>query len=240
MMLNPSYTELDLYKTLNDGSTLTVFSIKKNKKYNYESRDISKFFKNVTLIINTHESIRNRSEFFFDNMTLTINNVTRADSGRYTSFVVEIDMAMSSDLQVNVEAPIGSVEVLIICSSNQTTVFCSSEGDQIIYSWTLNEKVLEEGLMFGNSSIDLDEGTDGNISCSVKNHVSHAQKTIRLKPCPADGSVGSVRSFSHLHETHVRKETGRSESEDEKIERRTCTHSRRFMRAAADHHIYEK
>ncbi len=39
--------------------------------------------------------------------------------------------------------------------------------------------------MDGKSSIDLDERTDGNISCSVKNHVSHAQKTIRLKHCPA-------------------------------------------------------
>ncbi len=46
--------------------------------------------------------------------------------------------------------------------------------------------------MDGNSSIDLDEGTDGNIICSVKNHVSHAQKTIRLKPCPAAGEISSV------------------------------------------------
>ncbi len=45
--------------------------------------------------------------------------------------------------------------------------------------------------MDGNSSIDLDERTDGNISCSMKNHVSHAQKTIRLKPCPA-GEISSV------------------------------------------------
>ncbi len=44
--------------------------------------------------------------------------------------------------------------------------------------------------MDGNSSIDLDERTDGNIICSVKNHVSHAQKTIRLKPCP--GEISSV------------------------------------------------
>ncbi|XP_052430505.1 uncharacterized protein LOC127971503 isoform X4 [Carassius gibelio] len=194
MNLNPSYTDLYLYKTLNDGSRLDVFSITDNKEHKYES-------------------IRNRSEFFFDNMTLTINNVIRADSGNYTTDVIDIDMIISSDLQVIVEAPIGSLEVSIICSSNQTSVFCSSEGDQLLYSWTLNG----DPLMDGNSSIDLDEGTDGDISCSVKNHVSHAQKTIRLKPCPADGSVRSVRSFSHLHETHVRKETGRSESEDEKI-----------------------
>ncbi|XP_042594619.1 uncharacterized protein LOC109079530 isoform X1 [Cyprinus carpio] len=183
MMLNPSYTDLYLYKTLNDGSRLKVFSIEKNKKYDYESI-IFEYLKNVPLIINTHESIRNRSEFFFDNMTLTINNVTKPDSGRYTSFVIEIDMAMESDLQVIVEAPIGSVEVSIICSSNQTTVFCSSEGDLIIYSWTLNGKILQEGFNFLSSSIDLDKGTDGNISCSVKNNISHAQKTITLKPCP--------------------------------------------------------
>ncbi len=77
-------------------------------------------------------------------------------------------------------APIGSVEVSIICSSSGVMgVFCSSDGDQLRYSWTLNG----DPLMDGNSSIDLDERTDGNISCSVKNHVSHAQKTIRLKPC---------------------------------------------------------
>ncbi len=65
-------------------------------------------------------------------------------------------------------------------------VFCSSDGDQLLYSWTLNG----DPLMDGNSSIDLDERTDGNISCSVKNHVSHAQKTIRLEPCP--GEISSV------------------------------------------------
>ncbi|RXN29301.1 carcinoembryonic antigen-related cell adhesion molecule 2-like protein [Labeo rohita] len=57
---------------------------------------------------------------------------------------------------------------------------CSSEGDQLLYSWTLNG----DSLMDGNSSIDLNEGTDGNITCSVKNHVSHGQTTINVKSCP--------------------------------------------------------
>ncbi|XP_059371359.1 uncharacterized protein LOC132109356 [Carassius carassius] len=127
----------------------------------------------------------NRPEVTVINGTLIINRVIRADSGNYRLKLSHSDGSETSrDLQVIVEAPIGSVEVSIICSSNQTSVFCSSEGDQIIYSWTLNGKILEEGPMDGNSSIDLDEGTEGNISCSVKNHVSHAQKTIRLKPCP--------------------------------------------------------
>ncbi|KAL0175525.1 hypothetical protein M9458_027855, partial [Cirrhinus mrigala] len=64
------------------------------------------------------------------------------------------------------------------------SVSCSSEGDQITYSWTLNGKILEQPPMDGKTTIQLNEGTDGNISCSVKNHVSHAQKTIRVKPCP--------------------------------------------------------
>ncbi|KAL0175505.1 hypothetical protein M9458_027835, partial [Cirrhinus mrigala] len=80
--------------------------------------------------------------------------------------------------------PIGSVEVSISCSSNQRSVSCSSEGDQIIYSWTLNGEILEQGFMNGNTTIQLNEETNGNISCSVKNHVSHAQKIIRLV-CPA-------------------------------------------------------
>ncbi|KAL0175524.1 hypothetical protein M9458_027854, partial [Cirrhinus mrigala] len=49
----------------------------------------------------------------------------------------------------------------------------------ITYIWTLNGEILKQGLMAGNSRIDLDEGIDGNISCSVKNHVSHAQNSIR-------------------------------------------------------------
>ncbi|XP_059377215.1 uncharacterized protein LOC132113464 isoform X1 [Carassius carassius] len=123
----------------------------------------------------------NRTEVTVINGTVIIKRVIRADSGNYTLTLTDSDGSETSrDLQVIVEAPIGSMEVSIICSSNQRSVFCSSDGDQIIYSWTLNGGP----LMDGNSSIDLDEGTDGDISCSVKNHVSHTQKTIRLKPCP--------------------------------------------------------
>ncbi|XP_026137123.1 uncharacterized protein LOC113114405 [Carassius auratus] len=125
----------------------------------------------------------NRPEVTIIRGMLIINHVNRADSGNYTLNIYssQIRQTFEGDLQVIVEAPIGSVEVSIICSSSGVMrVFCSSEGDQLLYSWTLNG----DPLMDGNSSIDLDEGTDGDISCSVKNHVSHAQKTIRLKPCP--------------------------------------------------------
>ncbi|XP_052430711.1 uncharacterized protein LOC127971610 isoform X3 [Carassius gibelio] len=116
------------------------------------------------------------------NGTLIINRVIKEDSGNYTvSFSHSDGSVTSTDLQVNVEAPIGSVEVSISCSSSGVMrASCSSEGDQLLYSWTLNG----DPLMDGNSSFDLNEGTDGNITCSVKNHVSHGQKTVRVKPCP--------------------------------------------------------
>ncbi|XP_042593866.1 uncharacterized protein LOC109109964 isoform X2 [Cyprinus carpio] len=124
----------------------------------------------------------NRPEVAVINGTLIINRVIRADSGSYTVTLTPSDGSdTSTDLQVNVEAPVGSVEVSISCSSSGVKrVSCSSEGEQILYSWSLNGGP----LMDGNSSFDLNEGTDGNISCSVKNHVSHGQKTVSVKPCP--------------------------------------------------------
>ncbi|XP_016359354.1 carcinoembryonic antigen-related cell adhesion molecule 2-like [Sinocyclocheilus anshuiensis] len=159
--------ELHLYKELMDSRELEVFRIMNKKK-------------------KKHESIRNRSEFIFDNGTLIINRVIRADSGTYILELYDSDgsRTFKKHLPVNIEAPIGSVEVSISCFSNQRSVSCSSDGDQIIYNWTLNGEMLEQGSMDGNTTIQLNEGTDGNISCSVKNHVSHAQKTIRVKPCP--------------------------------------------------------
>ncbi|XP_016404912.1 uncharacterized protein LOC107737805 [Sinocyclocheilus rhinocerous] len=135
----------------------------------------------------------NRPEVKVINGFLIINRVIRADSGNYRLTLERSDGTETSrDLQVIVEAPIGSVEVSIICSSNQRSVFCSSEGDQLLYSWTLNG----DPLMDGNSSIDLDEGTDGDISCSVKNHVSHAQKTIRVQPCPGPTTAAVTSSLT--------------------------------------------
>ncbi|KAL1262296.1 hypothetical protein QQF64_007561 [Cirrhinus molitorella] len=126
---------------------------------------------------------KNGTEATVTNGTLIIKHVIRADSGNYRLEHYDGGRETSRDLQVIVEAPIGSVEVSIICSSSGVMhVSCSSEGDQLLYSWTLNG----DPLMDGNSSIDLNEGNDGNISCSVKNHVSHMQKTIRVKPCPGE------------------------------------------------------
>ncbi|KAL1262308.1 hypothetical protein QQF64_007573, partial [Cirrhinus molitorella] len=139
--------------------------------------------KNGRMRKNECDLYNNRPEVTVINGILVINHVTREDSGNYRLTLTQSSdgTETSTDLHVNVEAPIGSVEVSIICSSSGVMrASCSSEGDQILYSWTLNG----DPLMDGDSSINLGEGTDGDISCSVKNHVSYTQKTIRVKPCP--------------------------------------------------------
>ncbi|XP_052470958.1 uncharacterized protein LOC128027396 isoform X2 [Carassius gibelio] len=170
----------------------------------------------------------NSSEVKVINGTVLINRVNRSDSGNYTLTLTESDGTETSrDLQVIVEAPIGSVEVSIICSSSGVMrVFCSSKGDQLLYNWTLNGGP----LMDGNSSIDLDERTDGDISCSVKNHVSHTQKTIRLV-CPTVCSVSVVFVlvwclqlmvlFGLLGAFHIyMRHTSGKKEEDEKVRMR--------------------
>ncbi|XP_051716208.1 uncharacterized protein LOC127494387 isoform X5 [Ctenopharyngodon idella] len=158
------------------------YDLKIQKRINNNQDDPVCRVKNDKIKKNQCDLFNNRTEVTVINGTLTINGVIRADSGNYTLRLNRSDGTVTSaDLQVNVEAPIGSVEVSISCSSNgMKSVSCSSDGDQLIYNWTLNG----ESLMDGNTTIQLNEETDGNIICSVKNHVSHGQKNIRVKHCP--------------------------------------------------------
>ncbi|XP_050957228.1 uncharacterized protein LOC127158121 [Labeo rohita] len=165
MVLDASKYDLQLKKRINNNTAHDLVCRVKNDK------------------MRECDLYNNRAEVTVINGTLIINHVTKADSGNYTLTLSHSDGTelFQGNLQVIVEAPIGSVEVSISCSSSGVMrASCSSEGDQLLYSWTLNG----DPLMVGNSSIDLDERTDGNICCSVKNHVSHGQKTIRVKPCP--------------------------------------------------------
>ncbi|XP_052005467.1 T-cell surface antigen CD2-like isoform X4 [Xyrauchen texanus] len=138
----------------------------------------------------------NRFEFIFKNGTLIINSVIRSDSGTYRLELYDSTgtETYTNNLQVNVEvslppAPIGSVEVSINCSSSgEKRVSCSSEGDQLIFSWTLNGQELEDG----NNTIHLDEETSGSITCTAKNSVSHGQYTTRVNRCAVERSVSVV------------------------------------------------
>ncbi|XP_077103473.1 uncharacterized protein LOC143756715 isoform X2 [Siphateles boraxobius] len=161
------------------------------KRINNEANDPNCKVKNDIKSKTECDLFNNRTEVTFINGTLIINRVIRADSGNYTLKLEDSDgTETSAVLQVNVEAPIGSVEVSVICSSSGVkSVSCSSDGDQLIYSWTLNG----DPLMDANTIIQLNETTDGDISCSVKNHVSHQQKNISVEHCPGT-TIAAVTS----------------------------------------------
>ncbi|XP_052010671.1 uncharacterized protein LOC127663206 [Xyrauchen texanus] len=162
--------QLWLYKRT-DNTTEGFIKVKKNR------------------IVYEHESIINRSEFIINNRTLIINSVIRTDSGTYTLVLYNSygSWAHGVNLTVIVEAPIGSVELSIICSGEKRAS-CSSEGDHLIFSWTLNGQELEDR----NNIIHLDEETSGNIICTVNNHVSRGQKNISVNRCPVECSVSGV------------------------------------------------
>ncbi|XP_026135240.1 uncharacterized protein LOC113113341 [Carassius auratus] len=179
---DPCYTALGHKLNLMMVQDASKYDLKIKKRINNTADDPVCRVKNGRMRETECDLYNNRPEVTVINGSVIINRVIRTDSGNYRLTLESSDGTETSrDLQVIVEAPIGSVNVSVNCSSSGVMrVFCSSDGDQLLYSWTLNGDPLKDG----NSSIDLDEGTEGNISCSVKNHVSHAQKTIRLKPCP--------------------------------------------------------
>ncbi|XP_073778527.1 pregnancy-specific glycoprotein 22 isoform X2 [Danio rerio] len=92
---------LRLYKDFYSPSSITVFEVNVNK----ETKD---------------ESIRSRSEFFYENGTLIITHMSRADSGTYELHHTVSGTVYDSRLRVEVEAPIGSVQVYVNCSSSHT------------------------------------------------------------------------------------------------------------------------
>ncbi|KAK7140949.1 hypothetical protein R3I93_015179 [Phoxinus phoxinus] len=174
-MVDASYYKLNIIKRINNNPDDPVCKVKNDSKSKTECG-----------------LFMNRTEVTVINGNLIINRVTRADSGNYTLKLEHSDgIETSADLQVKVEAPIGSVNVSIICSSSGVkSVSCSSDGDHLNYSWTLNG----HPMMDGNTNIQLNNTTHGDIICSVKNHVSDGQKNISVEDCPPGTTTVAVTS----------------------------------------------
>ncbi|XP_073710708.1 pregnancy-specific glycoprotein 22-like [Misgurnus anguillicaudatus] len=126
----------------------------------------------------------NRSDVI-GNDTVIINSVTRADSGRYTLMLIDSlgKEIPTQGLQVNVEAPIGSVKVSVECISGVSWAHCSSDGDSLFFNWTLNGQPLPQE---NKTTINLDKETSGNLICSVKNHISHGENSTNVNYCPGE------------------------------------------------------
>ncbi|XP_060748603.1 uncharacterized protein LOC132861210 [Tachysurus vachellii] len=127
-----------------------------------------------------------RWQFVNDNKTMILTSAERSDSGTYTLNIFDGDGRSkgSSTLQVNIEAQVSSVKVSYSClSSGIMKVNCSADGDNLLFSWTTNFKVLPQQEN-GTSTVTLEQDHQGNITCHVENHVSRDHDTAELHQCP--------------------------------------------------------
>ncbi|XP_064827565.1 uncharacterized protein LOC135544108 isoform X2 [Oncorhynchus masou masou] len=69
----------------------------------------------------------------------------------------------------------------------ETVVTCSSEGDGLQYSWTLNGQNLTRSVAYDHyqNSVILKSDVTGTLTCMVQNKVSTSNSTIHLPDCQA-------------------------------------------------------
>ncbi|KAI4882203.1 hypothetical protein NFI96_021498, partial [Prochilodus magdalenae] len=87
---------------------------------------------------------------------------------------------------------VSSVKVTYSCSSiEKRRVYCSSDGENVTYSWTFRGTPHTDTLADGNQTLLLDKDSVGGVTCYAQNHVSQEHKTIELDPC----SLSSIPVF---------------------------------------------
>ncbi|XP_073778529.1 uncharacterized protein si:zfos-741a10.4 isoform X3 [Danio rerio] len=119
---------LRLYKDFYSPSSITVFEVNVNK----ETKD---------------ESIRSRSEFFYENGTLIITHMSRADSGTYELHHTVSGTVYDSRLRVEVEeSSESSVSVVfVVLWSLQMTLLLGLLAGFHLYMRHTSEKKPEDG-----------------------------------------------------------------------------------------------
>ncbi|XP_072549549.1 uncharacterized protein [Salminus brasiliensis] len=178
-----------LYLQLPSESQLTL---KKNSSGNTSDPILT--FKNQTIRQNPPDP---RWQFVTENRTMIISRAEKNHSGNYSLDTFDSGGTYRGkyQFQLIIEAEVSSVKITYSCwSSVNRRVSCSSNGDQLSFSWTLNVSPHEHQLTDGNRTLLLDKGSTGTISCSVKNHVSRGSQTIDLQECPDSTTVTTPTS----------------------------------------------
>ncbi|XP_037400591.1 uncharacterized protein LOC108416420 isoform X2 [Pygocentrus nattereri] len=173
----PSEDQLDLKKNINGATAERIFKFMKHK---------------ITL---NHPDYP-RWQFVADNSTMIISSAEKRNSGRYT--LDTFDSAGRDrgvyHLQLVIEDVVSSVTVTDSCLSiEKRNVYCSSDGDNMRYSWTFQQT---HPLADGNQTLLLDKEVCGSVTCYAQNHVSHGKKTIEIQQCPGLLSMNPVCRFN--------------------------------------------
>eukprot|EP00063_Salmo_salar_P093158 XP_014067993.1 PREDICTED: uncharacterized protein LOC106611884 isoform X1 [Salmo salar] len=165
------YDELSFYK----GSTGAETEILRMKKDIWVIRDTR---------------IKDRVHFFINNGTFRLNNTRSTDSGEYRleTFNSEGKSSGIRGLKLFIEAPVSSPQLSSECLSHgEMRVSCSSEGDGPQYSWNLDGQTLRDTEASADdetNTITLKKGLSGDLTCTVRNHISSDTVSSRISHCP--------------------------------------------------------
>ncbi|XP_076143273.1 junctional adhesion molecule A-like isoform X1 [Alosa pseudoharengus] len=141
-------------------------------------------------------SVLQRWQFVPDNGTMIINPAERRDAGTYRVLITEeaTGREVEHTVQLTIEAPVSSVDLSISSSANgERSVMCSSNGDSPQYSWSLDGRPLGEtdaDLSSDNQTLLLRGDVTGQLTCSVRNHVSSTHTTRLMELC--SGGISPV------------------------------------------------
>ncbi|XP_077388508.1 uncharacterized protein LOC144025967 [Festucalex cinctus] len=127
-----------------------------------------------------------RFSFNLKNGMMTIQNLTKADSGNYTLLIHNVKETgyTSRTLQLFIEAPVTSIHLTSEClSQGEQPISCSSEdGDSLQYRWSLNQNPLQDSdLLSGNvqaNNITLKPGVSGQLVCSIRNNINEIMTEV--------------------------------------------------------------
>ncbi|XP_041916855.1 uncharacterized protein LOC121681278 isoform X2 [Alosa sapidissima] len=197
LMRNTKGHQLSLY--YND---IAVFKFRKFKSVFYEDFNTT--------------SVLQRWQFVSDNGTMIINPAERRDAGTYRVEITDKDGKSVGDhtVQLIIEAPVSGVDLSISCSANgERSVRCSSNGDSPQYSWSLDGRPLGEAdadLSSDNQPLLLRGNVTGQLTCSVRNHVSSKHTTRLMELCygasttpPANHTLPSAHTERPVSDTAV-------------------------------------
>ncbi|XP_038132824.1 uncharacterized protein LOC119777893 [Cyprinodon tularosa] len=156
-------------------------------EWRYEGSTILRERKNMFF---PHPHLKNYI-FIPSNGSFIIKNLSRTDGGEYTLETFDADGRKMGQhaLQLYVQAPIASVQLILECSSQlELRVSClPMEGDSPQYSWSLEGNQLTDSeLLSGDSEsniILLRKNISGRLLCSVRNNISSASKEQIISAC---------------------------------------------------------
>ncbi|XP_076143293.1 uncharacterized protein LOC143125576 isoform X1 [Alosa pseudoharengus] len=149
-------------------------------------------------------SVLQRWQFVPDNGTMIINPAERRDAGTYRMEIIERFSGRgvgNHTVQLTIEAPVSDVDLSISCSDNgERTVMCSSNGNSPQYSWSLDGRPLGEAdadLSSDNQTLRLRGDVTGQLTCSVRNHISSTHTTRLMELCSDASTTVSVTPANH-------------------------------------------